>query len=83
MHRDPGRAVETTTQRENVTMKLESSSVRVEHASEGQGAGRKEGNVHIWAMQRFIFRIFPCLSSETSPVETKVSRLTRPAIVIT
>jgi hypothetical protein len=29
-------------QRENETMKLESSSVRVEHAGEGQGAGRKE-----------------------------------------
>jgi len=29
-------------QRENETMKLDSSSVRVEHASEGQDAGRKE-----------------------------------------
>lgn len=42
MRRDLGRAVETTMQRENETTKLKSSSVRGEHASEGQGAGRKE-----------------------------------------
>jgi hypothetical protein len=60
MRRGPGRAVETTTQRENETTKLESSSVRVDHASEGQVAG--------WTEAMSIFGLCSVLPFAYSPV---------------
>lgn len=69
MRRDPGRAVETTMPRENETTKLESSSVRVEHANEGQGAGRKE------AMSNFGLCSVHYMSNSNSPGHDFCTRL--------
>ena len=63
MRRGLGRAVETTMQREKETTKLESSSIRVRHASEGQRGRRQR---RFWAYATFYLSHIPTSSNETS-----------------